>query len=1104
MTHPTNLKYILPSNKFYPPHVDDSQLLLRDTLLKNKLPGKNNGKKIIIIEAQAGQGKTTLIYQHIKQNDLLYCWYRTDVKDIDPVLFLNALYLNLQETIPDFESPELARIFNEGAVDVFNIKKYANILLTDINRSCKNEIYLIFDDLHLIDTAENTCQLLDYIIETSPPKIRFILSSRHPLMLENKLLRNKNDIIYLNTNDLSLTAQEVESLFGDIFHQPVTIHDTEKILNVTGGWIMGIILTALGATNKNIPHNNEPQEFNTFSATAQQESLAQYIHHEIYSQIFKDLHKPFLKLSLLSDIPVELANRITGSDDMGEKLYYFSQTNYFIYQLDNDRQTFCFHHLFQEYLQKEAKKQLSTSEIQDIYTLAADYYLERQNFHETLTCYYKANDFKRMDHFLRQEGIRLLAQNLNISILSLLELIPEPVLHRHGWLCLFAGILGETSSPRKTLPLLETARIIFITEKQEVGELLALAQLIYYHFVVSGLYKDGSDLLARAEQLFNRNTDRLTHYETIMAARNLAAGFTFFTCKIEKAAKYGKLAKDTASKFSVVNFIASSGFVLGYIAIFTGNKTAYRREAEHLFNLLSDPIIGMQNKLSLLFIHLCGLSKYGDHPNFTRQLQIFRSDVDEHLALQTIAAPYIFVFRTIMHIGTGEINTALEIANKGIAISSAASTPHMISQLLQWRAYIFSLLGNMDKAEIDIEESSRLRELSGGYFYTTLHLIVKGAIYTRLSKINEAEECLNKSIEMAREIPSSYLTACALMHRSFLRMQQKNKKQTGLDDLSQSLKGMQEHGYSYFWSWEPEFMKNMLSVAITNNIEKGFAQKLARSRLNINFDDNGTIVPLLHFNLLDSFSIKMEKQVIFSTRELSEKQRELLDLLLTNKDQQIKLNVILELLWPESLPEKSRPKFDTLLGRLRKTFSQKLQQSANHYLMIQKSILYLKNCKVDVVEFMSLAAEGLFLARDQQYWQASNKFHNAFLLWQGHLPYETFQSDYALTYSYAVENKLIEAAKSWGEILATSGFINEAIELFETLILKFRENDVLTTFLYQFYRKNNNPLKANETIKRYQKELSRNDYPEEEIAAYTSDIIKQYDKSVMNTTNRSV
>ena len=224
-----NLHPPFPSNKFYPPRVDDSQLLLREKLLTNKLPGKNRGKKIIVIEAQAGQGKTTLIYQYITHNDQLYGWYRIGEEDADPVLFLAASYLNVTNIIPGFESPELERVLNEGTVDVYNIESYANILLTDIDLCCENDIYLVFDDLHLIDTAERTNRLLDHIIETSPPKVRFVLASRHPLKLKNKILRNKRDVIYLDTADLSLDTAEVEKLFEDIFNRTINMREAEKI-----------------------------------------------------------------------------------------------------------------------------------------------------------------------------------------------------------------------------------------------------------------------------------------------------------------------------------------------------------------------------------------------------------------------------------------------------------------------------------------------------------------------------------------------------------------------------------------------------------------------------------------------------------------------------------------------------------------------------------------------------------------------------------------------------------------------------------------------------------------------------------------------------------
>ncbi len=1091
MVQQVNLHQTFRSKKFYPPRPDDSRLLIREKILTYKLPGKGRGKKIIVVEAQAGQGKTTLIYQYVTYTNKLYCWHRIDVKDADPVLFLTALYLNLKSIIPDFESPRLARVLGEGAVEIYNLSSYVNILLSDIDQSLDGGICLIFDDLHLIEGADKTNELLDYIIETSPPKIQFILSSRQPLLLNNKTLRNKQDVLTLKTADLALDTTEIEELFKNIFNRPIGLKEATAIQKLTDGWIMGIVLIALDSSGRAEQTDQNP---GSFSSAVSLDALSTYFHNETFSHISQDLHKPFLKLSLLNELPTDLADQIIGRDDLGQKLDFFTRSNYFIYKLDEDRQTFCFHRLFQEYLQNEAKKQLQPKEIQEVYSLAADYYLEQQNVPEALSCYFKAGNFSRMDDLLRKEGLGLLAQNLNITIHSVLENIQEDILHKYGWLSLFAGILRETSSPHKTLPLLENARELFISHNQEVGELLALAQTIYFHFVISGLYKEGAKLLDRTEELLGNNFDGLTPLEKILVSRNLAAGFCFFTCEMEKAQKYGTIAKDLATELSIVNFIASSRFVLGYIGLIKGDRAKSLREAEYLYTLLPDPVIGMQNKLSLLFMQLDDLSKHGDYVNFFSGLQLFQAKVDDKLAMQTVAAPYLFIYQSIMFVGAGELERALEIINNGISSSETATTSHMQSQSLQWRAYIYSKLGNYDGAVADLEKSVELRELSGGTINTAEHLLVKGATCTVLNKQREAEEALNHTIKIAETIDSPYLTCSALMHRAYLRIQQ-GMKELALEDLEKGLRLMRKNNYTFFWSWEPTFILTLLSSAITNNIEKEFARKLARIRLYINIDNDGTIIPLLKFAMLDGFTIHHGDELLFSSRDFSEKQKELFDLLLTRKHQQIKFSTLQELLWPKDNPEKTRVKFDSLLARLRKALSLKLQVPVKHYLTIKRSILYLSNCIIDTEEFQHLAEKGIDSFRNELYWQAGNYFNQAFVFWKGTLPEDTFYSDNAITYSYAIENKLIEMTIAWGKILLKSGLIDEAIQLLENLIERFRENDFLITFLYELYRKNNDPVQANNLLKSYQKELEKNDYLEVEIEGYINNVIDKYEKS---------
>ena len=101
-TMTNNVPFAVPPNKFYPPHIDESQSLLRTTLLDTKLPRQITAKKIIVVEAQAGQGKTTLISQFLHHNHFDYLWYQIGPEDSDPVLLLSSIFANFSRKFSNF------------------------------------------------------------------------------------------------------------------------------------------------------------------------------------------------------------------------------------------------------------------------------------------------------------------------------------------------------------------------------------------------------------------------------------------------------------------------------------------------------------------------------------------------------------------------------------------------------------------------------------------------------------------------------------------------------------------------------------------------------------------------------------------------------------------------------------------------------------------------------------------------------------------------------------------------------------------------------------------------------------------------------------------
>ena len=727
----TAFRSSIPSNKFYPPHIDTEQSLLRSHLVKEILPGKRRQNRIIAIEAQAGQGKTTLAYQYVTHHHHNHAWYQIGKEDIDPVILLSGLLQSLKGAMQDFSCPQLEEILDKGEIGPMDLMRCANILLGDIDRFLQGKLYIVFDDLHLINDAELTNNLIAYLLDTSPPRLHFVLTSRHPFELKSKAIRSRNAVAYLDTQDLALSSDEIESLFNDIFNRSISVSEARHIEDVTSGWVMGIVLAAHPMSGKkSMPASNGAAI--PLLGSPSQHDMLEYFQDEIFSNIPEKLHTAFLKLSFLDEIHSNLAKRITGKEDIDIILAELTQENLFIYNLDRESSTFRFHHLFQEFLQARARKKLDADEITTIYDESASFFLKRDMVDKALSCYQLGGQYDKMDELLFRFGTNLLAQNRTLTILQILQSINETTLLQYGWLTLFSGILGSDFHPKKTLDHLESARRLFRDRGEETGELLALAQILYYHFVVSGRYHDGAALLARTEELLQKQLDTLGDNVIVLVARNLAAGFCFFSADMERAGKYITKARRIAIENGIRNFVASTVFIKAYIELLSGNRKKFRQEVELSHSLLNDPLVSMSNKLTLRVMYLCNLSMHGDHANYFHQQQLIRESIDDKVVKQTVVAPYLYIWGCSCLTSMGETAQGLDLVNKGVNISSSAQTDHMLSQLLQWQAYILARHGNFKSAAVKIRESTKLRHIAGGPFYESFNLIMAGAVYAAL------------------------------------------------------------------------------------------------------------------------------------------------------------------------------------------------------------------------------------------------------------------------------------------------------------------------------------------------------------------------------------
>jgi LuxR family maltose regulon positive regulatory protein len=1075
------LQQSIASNKFYPPRINKSQSLQRYNIITERLGSSGSLRKIIVIEAQAGQGKTTLAYQYLDHGDHPFIWYQIGSEDSDSVLFLSALHFSLSKRFSEYTSPQLAAILEEGQIGPMDFRECINILLHDLDRTIRTDIFIVFDDLHLISKSGITNQLLDYLIDTSPPQLHFILTSRQRLKLQAQLLTRASMPLYLDTEDLALGLQDIETLYEIVFETNISRKEAEKILQETNGWVMGIVLAAHPFAQKGVKTTKDAIDGDKQKLINEKKDgyILNYFEEEIFSHVSEALHDAFLQLSFLDEVDVNLAREMTKIDDIDGHLDKMADENFFVYRLDDDRKVFRFHHLFQEFLQIKSKQELGDDGVQGIYCRIADYYLAKDLIEKALKPLRNGQDYFRMETVMKRWGLQLVANNRTRTILGILQSIPEETLLRHTWLAFFYGLLATDTSPRHTLPYFETCRTQFAQNNDEAGELMSLSQIIYFHFVISGRYHLGSMLLQRTQTLFERNHQNLPVEITIIVARNLAAAYCFFDGKMEQAHHYAKLGYELAKKRESGNFIAATRFILGYIALLSGDRRSATHEIENSLYLASNPLVGMSNRLTLHIMQLCELSMHGDSAGFRHQKELIQASVDENIVRQTVAAPYLFIWSSIELISRGRMEQAIETLNRGMSVSKSASSDHMTSQFLQWRAFAHSITGNREQALKDIETSTSLRNESGGPFYISYNCAIAGASLVNLGILDQATTLLEKGLATAKNIPSPYVEACCSAYLALIAVK-RGDQDSSVEAVSNWLRIMKNYHFTYFWGWEPYCTEQLLCTAVKHGIETEFAKTCAEKRNGISISSDGTATPLLDIQVIGDFSISLRGKIILTLKDLSALQRELIGLLISSPGLSVGQEQIQLAFWPDNAPDKARNSLDTLTHRLRKVLKERLPVPATCYFVVGKGFLQLINVRVDAIQFVAHARNGLKLAKQELWWQAGNAFINAFSFWKDFTLTEFFMNDQALIFYDDLLDTMRLTCLTWSDMLVRHNRFDEALTILEKSAKILAQDDDCVALRYQLYLKKNAPLKARDVLSSYRQELLKLGYSEKE------------------------
>jgi LuxR family maltose regulon positive regulatory protein len=336
----------LVSTKLRPP-VARPKLVSRPRLTE-KLEHES-GRKLTLISAPAGFGKTTLLIEWSKDRAAggrLSGWVSLDEDDNDPIRFLSYLATALGAVEEGFGEGILAAL---RSPEPPKIEALTATLLNEM-AALPGGLDLVLDDYHLID-SEAVHGIVSFMLERLPESVHLVISCRVQPPLPLARLRARGQITELYAAELSFTREEAAAFLKEVMGLDLSAEDIAKLEERTEGWVAALQLAALSM--------REREDVSGFveSFSGSHRDVLDFLAEEVLERQPAHVREFLLKTSILDALTGPLCDALTGRSDGAEMLKGLERENLFVVALDDERKWYRYHHLFADFLRGRLRRE---------------------------------------------------------------------------------------------------------------------------------------------------------------------------------------------------------------------------------------------------------------------------------------------------------------------------------------------------------------------------------------------------------------------------------------------------------------------------------------------------------------------------------------------------------------------------------------------------------------------------------------------------------------------------------------------------------------------------------------------------------------------------
>jgi LuxR family maltose regulon positive regulatory protein len=488
--------------KLYIPPLRRPGLVPRPHLVERLNEGLRLDRKLTLISAPAGFGKTTLlsewIHSGIREQDSelrrpgaepraqnteragsvhfapRFAWLSLDRGDNEPARFWAYVVTALQTLSPDLGQAALEMLlspaFETGAPP---LEMMLTSLINDLTTLCVDDgehgpCILVLDDYHLI-TSQPIHDTLVFLLDNVPPQLHLAVAGRADPPWPLARIRARGELTEVRAVDLRFSPDEIASFFNDVMGLGLPTQDIVALGARTEGWVAGLQMAALSMRGRDV------RAF-VRSFGASNRFILDYLVEEVLDRQPLEVQTFLLETSILARLTASLCDAVTEGKDRHSQdiLESLERANLFVIPLDDERRWYRYHHLFADLLLTRLK-QTQADRVSTLHLGASRWYEENGLIAEAVEHALVAGDVERLVHLVEKRALSMIYHGELRTLIGWLDALPKDMVRAQPWLCVaYAWALAYSGDLRAVEPLLcsaERALVPTLSEAPEAGAL---------------------------------------------------------------------------------------------------------------------------------------------------------------------------------------------------------------------------------------------------------------------------------------------------------------------------------------------------------------------------------------------------------------------------------------------------------------------------------------------------------------------------------------------------------------------------------------------------------------------------------------------------------